>query len=132
MVKSRRSGPPDENPKKMVTHAIKDTSRQIQHVRRSKGTTVDATGCQKMDDKEKEMYGTKANDNYGINTKYYGKCHKSVEEEERDRKSGFASRLLPQHEFNINDWISEREEEKEENDVDSELESTATSLYNPN
>ena len=131
MVKSRRSGPPDENPKKMVTHAIKDTSRQIQRVRKSKGTTVYATGCQKMDDKEKQRYETKTNDNKGIGTKYYGKCHESVEEEERDRKSGFASRLLPQHENNRNGWISDRKEEKEENDVDSDLESTATSRYNP-
>lgn len=84
-----------------------------------------------MDDKEKEMYGTKANYNNGIKTKYYGKCHKSVEEEERDHKCGFTSRHLPQHENNRSGWISGREEEKEENDLDSDLESTATSRYNP-
>lgn len=57
------------------------------------------------------MYDTKTNDNKGIGTKYYRKCHESMEEEERDRKSGFASCRLPQPENNRNGWISEREEE---------------------
>ena len=131
MVKSRHSGSPNEDRKKMVTQAIKDVLRQTQRVSTSKGTTVNATGCQKAEDKKKEKYETTTIDNKSIGTKYCGNCHELAEEEERDCKSGFASRLLPQHENNKNGWISEREEEKEENDVDSDLESTATSRYNP-
>ena len=59
----------------------------------------------------------------------------SVDEEERNLRSGFASRPLPQHEGNRNGWISEEEEYEEEceeeYEVDSDLESTTTSRFNP-
>ena len=52
-------------------------------------------------------------------------------EEGRNPRSGFASRPISQHEGNRNGWISEKEEDEEEYEVDSDLESTATSRYNP-
>ena len=50
-----------------------------------------------------------------------------MEEEERNLKDGFASRPLPLIDGNKNGWISE----EEEYEVDSDLESTATSRFNP-
>ena len=131
MVKSRHSGSPNEDQKEMATQAIKDVVRQTERVSTSKGITVNATGSQKVEDKKEEKYETTPNDDKSIGTKYCGKCPEFAEGDERDSESGFASRLLPQHENNKNGWISEREEEKEENEVDSDLESTATSRYNP-
>lgn len=54
-----------------------------------------------------------------------------TEEEERKLRSGFASRSLPQHEGNRNGWISDEEKYEEEYEVDSDLESTATSRFIP-
>ena len=54
-----------------------------------------------------------------------------VDEEMRNVRNGFASRLLPQHEGNRNGWISAEEEHEEEYEEDSDLESTATSRFNP-
>ena len=100
-----------------------------------------------VDGKEVERYETKVADKEGFTTKYPGKCPQfledggvvwarprnlyafvdRVEEEERNLRIGFASRPLPQHEGNQNGWISE----EEEYEVDSDLESTATSRFNP-
>ena len=55
----------------------------------------------------------------------------NVEEEMRNVRNGFASRLLPQHKGNRNGWISAEEEHEEEYEEDSDLESTATSRFNP-
>ncbi|PWA48271.1 hypothetical protein CTI12_AA489790 [Artemisia annua] len=95
MVKSRHPELTNGKPKKMMTQAIKETSRQIRYARRNKKTA-------KMEEKEKELRGTKANDDKDINTKCYEECHNASEEK------------------------------KEEDEVDSDLESTATSRYNPN
>ena len=54
-----------------------------------------------------------------------------VEEEVRNVRSSFASHLLPQHEGNRNGWISAEENYEEEYEEDLDLESTATSRFNP-
>ena len=102
-------------------------------------------------DKEREMYETKITDKEGFTTRYPRRCPEfmedgaavrlrtqssdtsidQLEEEERGRRSGFASRPLPQPEGNWNGWIREEEEHEKEEEVDSDLESTATSRFNP-
>ncbi|PWA98363.1 ATP-NAD kinase-like domain-containing protein [Artemisia annua] len=115
----------------MTTHAIKETSRKILYARRNKKTAVEAAGYQKMEEKEKELSGTKANDDKDVNTKCYEECHRSMKEERRDRKSGFASRPLPQYKNNKNGWISASEEKKEE-DEDSNIGFVDTLFCQPN
>ena len=102
-------------------------------------------------DKEREMYETKITDKTGFTIRYPGSCPEfmedrgvvwfkprdlyafvdMLEEEERNQRSGFASRPVPQPEGNRNGWIDEEKEQEEEGGVDSDLESTATSRYNP-
>ena len=104
-----------------------------------------------VDGEEVERYETKITDKEGFTTRYPGRCPEfledgaavrlrtrglyafvdMLEEEERNRRSGFASRPLPQPERNRNGWISEEEEHEKEEEVDSDLESTATSRFNP-
>ena len=104
-----------------------------------------------VDGKKVERYETKVADNEGFITKYPGECPQFLEdgrvilvepqesnssaergeEEDRNLKSGFASRPLPQYEGNRNGWISAEEEGEGEYEVDSDLESTATSRFNP-
>ena len=104
-----------------------------------------------VDGKEVGRYETKITDNEGFTTRYPGRCPQfmedgaavrlrprglcasidQLEEEDRNRRSGFASRPLPQPEGNRNGWISEEKEHEKEEEVDSDLESTATSRFNP-
>ena len=103
-----------------------------------------------VDGKKVERYETKVADNEGFITKYPGECPQFLEdgrvilvetkesnasadrrEEEDGNISGFASRPLPQYEGNRNGWISAEEESEGEYEVDSDLESTATSRFNP-
>ena len=100
-----------------------------------------------VDGEEIERYETKVTNKDGYIIRYPRKCPKfledggevwaephnlygfvdRIEEEERNLRSGFASRPLPQNEGNRNGWISE----EEEYEVDSDLESTASSRFNP-
>ena len=84
---------------------------------------------------EMQRYETRVTNKDGNVTVYPGRCPRfltddgamvdQVGDEGRNPRSGFASRPLPQHGGNRNGWISEEARDE----VESDLESTATSRF---
>ncbi|GJV75708.1 hypothetical protein Tco_1507292 [Tanacetum coccineum] len=55
------------------------------------------------------------------------KCQKKTQLQQRSHRNEFAPRRLSQPDGNMNGWLLEDEDEVERNEVDSDLESTASS-----